>query len=314
VSDFLPVPSASPVPPRDRLWLHVGLVVVTLVTTTIGGIEFHASFISDFGRRPIQEGFWSLLAGGLWFSLPTLLILGAHEMGHYVACRYYGVRSSMPYFLPMPPFIPIPGVGLAQISFGTLGAVIRIREPILWRRVLFDIGIGGPLAGVLVTFPVLALALHASRVVPYVPTANTQFFGDPLALSLGIDWMFGPVRDGYAVNLHPAGFAAWFGMLVTGLNLIPAGQLDGGHIAYACLGRHARWLTALSCLAALVAGIWLTTTWLVWLGFISVLLTLSGWRHAPVLDEGAPLGAARWILALAAIVILVLCFIPVPLQ
>src|SRR4029453_5325417 len=106
----------------------------------------------------------------------------------------------------------------------------------------------------------------------------------------------------------PAGFSAWVGMLITSLNLIPAGQLDGGHIAYACLGRHAVWLTGLSLLSALAAGILLTPSWLFWLGFVCVLLTITGWRHTPVLDEGAPLGRARWILTLLAIVLLVLCF------
>jgi membrane-associated protease RseP (regulator of RpoE activity) len=289
-------------------------MLLTLVTTTVGGIEFYASFVSDLGRRPVHDSFWSLLGGGLWFSIPAMAILGAHEMGHYLACRYYGLRSSLPYFLPMPPFVPIPGVGLLKLGFGTLGAVIRIREPILWRRVLFDIGIGGPLAGILVAFPVMVFALAASRVVPYVPTPNAESFGDPLAFQLAAQWMFGPIRDGYAINLHPAGFAAWFGMLVTFLNLVPAGQLDGGHIAYACLGRRASWLTALSFAAAVAGGLLLTPMWLFWICFMSALLSTTGWRHAPVLDEHAPLGAARWVLALVAVVVLALCFMPIPLQ
>ena len=289
-------------------------MLLTLVTTTVGGIDFYASFVSDLGRRPISGGFWSLLVGGLWFSVPAMAILGAHEMGHYLACRYYGLRSSLPYFLPMPPFLPIPGVGLLKLGFGTLGAVIRIREPILWRRVLFDIGIGGPLAGVLVAFPVMVFALAASRIVPYVPTPNSETYGDPLAFQLVAHWIFGPVRDGYTINLHPAGFAAWFGMLVTSLNLIPAGQLDGGHIAYACVGRRAIWLTGLSCIAAIVGGVLLTPMWLFWLVFMSMLFTATGWRHAPVLDEGAPLGVTRWVLTFIAIAVLALCFMPIPAQ
>jgi membrane-associated protease RseP (regulator of RpoE activity) len=314
VSDSLPVPPEPPAPARDRRWLHIGLVLLTLLTTTVAGIEFYASFASDLGRRPVNDGFWSLLLGGLWFSVPAMLILGAHEMGHYLACRYYGLRSSLPYFIPMLPFLPIPGVGLLKLGFGTLGAVIRIREPILWRRVLFDVGIGGPLAGVLVAFPVMAFAILSSRVVPYVPTANSESYGDPLAFRLVAQWIFGTVRDGYAINLHPSGFAAWFGMLVTFLNLIPAGQLDGGHIAYACVGRRAIWLTRLSCVAAVAGGVLLTPMWWFWLVFMSVLFTATGWRHAPVLDEGAPLGATRWVLALIAVAILVLCFMPIPLQ
>jgi membrane-associated protease RseP (regulator of RpoE activity) len=287
-------------------------VLLTLLTTTVAGSEFYASFISDIGRLPVTGGFGSLLLGGLWFSVPALAILGAHEMGHYLACRYYRIRASLPYFIPLP-FLPVPGVGLVSLGFGTLGAVIRIREPLLWKRILFDIGIGGPIAGVLVAFPIMIVALLASRVVP-APTVNTQSFWDPLALRLAAHLVFGPVRDGYTLNLHPAGFAAWFGMLVTSINLIPAGQLDGGHIAYACLGRRAVWLTGLSLVSALAAGLLLTPTWLVWLGFISVLLSLTGWRHAPVLDEGAPLGALRWTLTFVAIALLVLCFMPIPLQ
>ncbi len=270
MSDSLSFPPESPAPARDRRWLHLGLVVLTLVTTTVAGTDFYASFISDIGRRPVTGGFWSLVLGGLWFSVPALAILGAHEMGHYLACRYYRVRASLPFFIPLP-FLPIPGVGLVNLGFGTLGAVIRIRQPLLWKRVLFDIGIAGPIAGVLVAFPIMVLALLASRVVPYAPTGNTQSFWDPLAFRLAAHLVFGTVRDGYTINLHPAGFAAWFGMLVTSINLIPAGQLDGGHIAYSCLGRHAVWLTGISLVSALAAGILLTPTWLVWIGFISVL-------------------------------------------
>jgi membrane-associated protease RseP (regulator of RpoE activity) len=284
------------------VWLHVLLFVVTFASTTLVGAEMYASFATDFGQRPRTLTSGALLLGGLWYGVTVMLILGCHEMGHYLACRYYGIRASLPYFLPAP----------AISIFGTLGAVIRIREPLRHKRSLFDIGIAGPLAGIAMALPVLVFGLLASRFVPIPPSA--AMLGEPLAFQLLARWVMGPIPAGLAINLHPAGFAAWFGMLLTGLNLVPAGQLDGGHVAYACFGRRAIWLTALSLLSALAAGLFLAPMWLFWLGFISVLLSIFGWRHAPVLDEDAPLGTARWVVALLAVVLLVFCFIPVPLQ
>ena len=303
----------SPVP-RDRLWLHALLFVLVGVTTTVAGGEYYAGYVTDLGSRTYDGSIWTYILGGLWFSVPTLLILTCHEMGHYVAARLYGVRTSLPYFLPLPSVIPVPGLGLVGIGlFGTLGAVIRIREPLRFKRQVFDIGIAGPLAGVAIAVPAMVLSIAASRLVRYTPSGGAIYFGEPLLMRLIESWFFTP-RAGYELNMHPAGFAAWFGLFLTGLNLIPVGQLDGGHVAYACLGRHARWLTWLSIGTAAVLAVAVSPTWFFWLGLIGLMLRLFGFRHPPVLDEEAPLGAARWALALLAIVIFALCFIPDPIH
>jgi membrane-associated protease RseP (regulator of RpoE activity) len=298
------------------VWLHVGLFLLTLITTTLVGADVYVGFLSDFGQRPVRFAGWlGPLGGGLWYSVPALLILLAHEMGHYLACRYYRIRASLPYFLPMPAAIWIPSVGWVGIGlFGTFGAVIRIREPIRRKQMLFDIGIAGPLGGMLVAIPALIVGLAWSRVTKLPPNFIGIELGEPLAYQITSWWLFGTVEAGYSVNMHPMGFAAWFGMFLTALNLIPAGQLDGGHVAYGCLGRHAHWLTYLSCAVVLILGLAVSRNWLVWLAFLSVLLTLFGWRHPPVVDENAPLGTARWILAIVAIIVLVMCFIPVPIE
>lgn len=307
---------SAPPPPRDRIWLHVLLFLLTLATTTQVGAGVYAGYVTDFGQLRVRGlGSFDLLRGGLWYSVPALLILLAHEMGHYLVCRYYRIRASLPYFIPMPAAIPIPFVGWVGIGlFGTMGAVIRIREPIRGKRMLFDIGVAGPLAGMLVAVPALIIGLAWSRVTKIPPDFIGIELGEPLAYRLASWCLYGTMAPGYSLNMHPMGFAAWFGMFLTALNLIPAGQLDGGHVAYGCLGRHAQWLTYLSLTVVLVLGVTVSPNWLVWLAFLSVLLTLFGWRHPPVLDEDAPLGSVRWALALIAILVLVLCFIPVPIE
>jgi membrane-associated protease RseP (regulator of RpoE activity) len=296
------------------VWLHVLLFALTLASTTFVGADFYASFVTELRARPLVGEGWRLFVSGLRFSVPALLILGCHEAGHYFACRYYRVRASLPYFLPAVVWIPV--IGFAAIfPFGTFGAVIRIREPLRYKRVLFHMGIAGPLAGMAVALPTLILGLLWSTVTREPVTSTPPiYFGEPLAFQLLSRVLVGPIADGSTLNLHPAGWAAWFGLFVTGLNLLPVGQLDGGHIAYACLGRHAQWLTYAALLAAIILGVTLTPMWLTWLVLMGALLSLFGWRHPPVIDESAPLGATRWVLALLALVILVLCFIPVPIS
>ena len=160
-------------------------------------------------------------------------ILGAHELGHYLACRYYDVDATLPWFLPAP--LPLTG---------TLGAFIRLREPIPNARALFDIAVAGPLAGFVVAVPLLAAGVAASKVIPLPDDGGGLVLGDPLLFTLIERLHWGAIPDGDALYVHPMGLAAWFGLLATALNLFPFGQLDGGHITYALFGRRARWLSA----------------------------------------------------------------------
>ncbi len=294
-----------PRPPkfRGRLWLHVLLLLLTIATTTVAGALHYAAFASEFERRAVQFD-WSLLLRGFWYSGTLLVVLGAHEMGHYLYCRRYDVDATLPYFIPMPPLF---------FLTGTLGAVIKIREAFPNRKVLFDIGIAGPIAGFVLLVPALFFGLTLSSVVPGPTQGTVLSLGEPLLFKWATYLVFGPVRDGYTVNMHPMVFAAWFGMLATALNLLPFGQLDGGHITYSTLGRYAAPIS-LATVSGCVVMTFLSTSWLFITVMMLVMLVTLGPRHPRVLDEYEPLGSGRIALAIFALVMLVLCFTPAPIE
>jgi membrane-associated protease RseP (regulator of RpoE activity) len=289
---------------QDRRWRHIVLFVLTIATTTLVGAEHYAGFQSDFTARIISMPIGALLAHGLWYSVTILMILGCHEMGHYVACRYYDVDASLPYFLPVPP----------PMLTGTLGAFIRIREQIPSKRMLFDIGIAGPIAGFLVAVPALFLGLSMSHVVR-VPTDSSGLLelGEPLLFKFASWLLWGTQPDGYSLNMHPMAFAAWFGLLATALNLFPVGQLDGGHISYAVLGRRSTYVTFVM-LGVALALAFTYSSWVVWTGLMVAMLVLFGPRHPRVFDEHVPLDRTRLVLALVALLMLIVCFTPAPIQ
>lgn len=241
------------------------------------------------------------LATGLSFSLPTITILLAHELGHLFACRHYRIRASLPYFLPLP------------MALGTLGAFIRIRERMHTRRQVFDIGLGGPFAGFIVLLPFLLLGAarssYGSVEVAAEPTGVSlvQPGLSPL-LRLVLASFHGPLPPGYVVDLHPMALAAWVGLLVTCLNLLPLGQLDGGHALYALSPRRYPLATRVLWLGLLVAGFWWPGWW-VW----AVLTAFMRLRHPSVVDPRQGLGAGRRMVAVAAALVFLLCWMPVPI-
>lgn len=236
--------------------------------------------------------------GGTRLVVGLLSILLAHEMGHYVACRYYRVDATLPFFIPAP-----------FLSFvGTLGAFIRIRAPIPHRRALFDIGIAGPLAGFVVCLPVLVLGLLEAQVRRTDPTSEGLFLGEPLLFKWAVSWLRGPTPDDMTLVLGPLGLAAWFGLFVTALNLIPVGQLDGGHVAYALFGRRARLVSRLAFLGCL-GLLFLRPTWLVW----CLLLLVLGRNHPPTLDDSRPVGPGRALVGAIGLLVFAACFTPSPI-
>jgi membrane-associated protease RseP (regulator of RpoE activity) len=300
--------------PRQRYWLHALLFLVTLLTTTNVGIglaqafEQRHPFDFDFGfDRYVRM--WhdpSLLLEGLPFSLTLLSILMAHEFGHYLAARYYHVDATLPFFIPAPTLI------------GTLGAVIRIRSAILSKRILFDIGIAGPLAGFALLVWPLAVGVSMSRVQPGIATHGDLIFGTPLVLRLFemIQFPGVPTSDIY---LHPVARAAWVGLLATALNLLPIGQLDGGHILYAFLGERTKLLSRIFVGLLIVPlgltptfaplGLRVTYSWLVW----AFILFFFGMRHPSIIDP-VPLGRTRTRLGYAALAMFLLCFTAAPIR
>jgi membrane-associated protease RseP (regulator of RpoE activity) len=260
---------------QHRWWLHSLLFLLTIAST------------------------WS--TGGWAYSATILAILGCHEFGHYFMCRYYDVDASLPYFLPVP-------ISLT----GTLGAFIRIREPILSKRMFFDIGIAGPIAGFLVAVPALFIGVFLSQRAPIEP-GEGLWLGEPLLFKIASRLLWGPMPDGYTLILHPIGFAAWFGMLATALNLFPFGQLDGGHISYAVLGRRSTYVT-IAMIGVAIALSYMSMSWMAWTILMIVMLFAFGVRHPRTYDEEESLDRTRLILAACAVLIFALCFTPAPIE
>jgi membrane-associated protease RseP (regulator of RpoE activity) len=280
--------------------LHTLLFLATAVTTTLLGADHYLSFASNFGSSEVVIS-KDLIWPGLIYGGAVLGILGAHEMGHYLACRRYDVDATLPYFLP---FISLSG---------TLGAVIKIREAFPTRKALFDIAIAGPIGGFVVLIPLLFWGMRMSNVLPVPPDMQGWTLGEPLLFRLASWVMFGPIADGYSVNIHPVVFAAWFGMLATAWNLLPFGQLDGGHLIYATLGDRSCYFSIATVAGAIVMS-FISYSWVVMTLMMVVMLFLLGPRHPRVIDEYEPLGTGRVALALFAIVMFIVCFTPVPID
>ena len=287
---------------------HVVLFLATLFTTTLSGAVLLGTLPPSMSvlLNPTawDLGFFRALAKGLPFSLPLLAILVSHELGHYLTARRYQLNVSPPFFIPG---FPTP------YGIGTFGAFIRLRTVLNDRRQLIDVGAAGPLAGFLVTVPVLWYGLVHSNVVvstSHVMTVEglAQTFGDSL-LTLILRQLTGTL-DG-VVNLHPTAVAGWFGVYVTLLNLLPIAQLDGGHILYAAMPRVQRHVARVFFLLILVLGYW-SQSWLFW-GAVVLLLSRGRFGHPPVLDAYRPLPRSRIWLFAASVLLFALTFIPIPL-
>lgn len=238
-----------------------------------------------------------ILFQGPAFAAALLAILVAHESGHYLLCRRYGIDASLPYFIPGPNI------------FGTFGAFIRIRSPFPDRNALFDVGAAGPWAGFVVAVPVLAAGLARSTIVTMEPGPFTLRLGDSLLIR-GLTWLIvGPLPDGSDLLFHPLALAGWAGVLVTSLNLLPAGQLDGGHVLFAA-GLRSR----LFSLLPVPALLWLAWFhWPGWAFWAVVLLLMAALGHPPTMDDAIPLSPGRRMAALLTVILLALTFIPEPI-
>jgi membrane-associated protease RseP (regulator of RpoE activity) len=276
---------ASP-SPKPNIALGILLFFITLGTTIVAGA--------------LQEGVDPLknpgeILKGIPFSFTLMGILLAHELGHYLIARKHGLDVTLPYFIPAPSII------------GTFGAFIKMRSPVRDRRMLLDVGAAGPLVGVAVSIPFLILGFRWSE-VKLIEGQVGMSLGSSLLLSL-LSWLVvGPIPNGYDIVIHPVGFAGWIGLLVTSLNLLPIGQLDGGHVAYALLGERQNKISRYVFLAILALGIFGWQGWLLW----SLLLFIMGFRHPPPLDWWVPLDRKRKIIGWLTVAIFVLTFIPVP--
>jgi len=309
------LPEVRPVVRHRPRWGLAGLLLLltVLTTTTLGAVWFLWSRVGittdlyPWLSPHTVLGVWTdpwLLRKGLEFALPALFILFCHEMGHYLACRWYRLPATLPYFLPAP------------LAIGTFGAFIRIRAPIRTKRQLFDVGVAGPLAGFVALIPFLILGVARSHPVPIEavtsdqgPTFGLLLPGKSLAWELVARVLHGPLPDGMVLEPHPFALAAWFGLFATALNLLPLGQLDGGHILYAATGGLQRRLAfplwmALAALALIWPG------WILW----CVIVLVMGLPHPPVRDESVPLDPRRRAVAWVVLAVFLLTFMPVPVS
>ena len=261
-------------------------------------VLFIATFATTFYSGQVMFD-----APGLLYAGPLMLILLCHEGGHYVMCRLYGVRSTPPNFIPAPPWPYSP--------FGTFGAVIVMKENLPSRKAIFDIGIAGPLGGFIVAVPCILIGLGMSDIVAEQQASGSLQLGEPLLLKLVVYLRFHSM-EGKTLMLHPLVYAGWIGMLVTAINLIPLGQLDGGHIAYAVLGPRSRWLFW-PVVVSLIAMAYILDS-PAYIFFMALVIIFVGNKHPAPLDPSAPLGTKRRLYALLALAMLVLSFIPVPIS
>ena len=307
--------------PKQRYWLHALLLAITLFTTLVVGSGMQSNFLR--GLPPLTPGdslipFFPIeqvlhhpaqMLLGIPFSATVMLILLSHEMGHYLYCRYYQVDATLPFFIPFPSFI------------GTMGAFIRIRSPIRSRRALFDIGIAGPIAGFVVAMVVLVVSLCVSHAMPgwsdQPPTADALpeiVLRYPLIFHF-VHRVLGAIYPAYPLAevplgeaaLHPTAIAAWVGMFATSLNLLPGGQLDGGHIVFSIIPRAHKFISRIVILILVPMAVYLWSGWLIW----ALLLEISSMRHPNVADfpkvSGVRLGLAAF-----ALVMLILTMTPAP--
>ncbi len=273
--------------------LHMGLFIATVFTTLLAGAMMEgANIFSD----PFE------ITKGIPFSFTLLLILGCHEFGHYYYAMKHNVDATLPYFIPAPPFL---------FLIGTFGAFIKINSPIYQRDALLQIGAAGPIAGFVIAVPALILGLIFSTVVPVNGEQVGIILGDSILMKILTEIIHPGLPEGMDILLHPIAFAGWIGLLVTMLNLLPIGQLDGGHIAYAMLGKNHKQLAKVAFLS-LIPLSFLSLNWLIWGLLILVLMRTT--QHPPIQDIHTPLSKANVKVGYACLIIFLMCFIPAPFQ
>lgn len=286
-------PLRPPVRVRPNYYTHVFLFLMTVLTTMVAGMVFE-------GLNPLEDA--SQFYRGLPYAGTLLAILLAHEMGHYLTARYFNMEVTLPYFIPAPP--PL-------FFLGTLGAFIRMKSPAQHRRALLYVAAGGPIAGFCVALPAVIFAYATSSVAPIHAPGSGIYFGEPLLLQLVGRLIIGPIPAGSALHINSVGVAAWFGLLVTMFNLIPIGQLDGGHIVFALIGRQARYVSRVVIGALLLMGFFFFEGWFIW--------AILGWLttrapHPVIVDQHSPLSQRSRAIAGITLAIFVLCFMPEPIS
>jgi hypothetical protein len=293
---------------KQRTWLNILLFAVTVVSCFLVGLTWSINYVyaddivnGSIGSIGIDD-FMNpdVILLSLVYALVLIGILLAHEMGHYLTCRFYGIDATLPYFIPFPPPSPI----------GTMGAFIKIRSPITRKQQLFDVGVAGPLAGFVLALPAMVYGLSLSKAVPPIPEEGSIIFGEPLLFKLLSESIFKGAPENYDLILHPVAFAGWVGALVTALNLFPIGQLDGGHVVYALFGKQSKKFAKPVLVAFVAMGVFFWIGWFVW----AVLIGFIGLKHPRMWDEDVAISAGRRWVVLVVVLIFIFSFIPDPVK
>lgn len=289
-------------------WVNLALLIATIFTTTYAGawqwvgihnqiwIEQATTGLSDVFIKAFEPSY--LIEGFLFFSIPLMLILGIHEMGHYLTSKKHNLDTSLPFFIPLPP----------PFILGTFGAIISTREPIPNRKTLLDVGVSGPICGFLVAIPVCIIGLFLMQQNPILPVTEggSIVITFPLALQ-GLESVFNISENAL---MHPTLFAGWVGLFLTSLNLLPVGQLDGGHVSRALFKNYAKYASWIVIIFVMGLGLLYTG----WFFIAIIILMFIGTQHAPPLNEYSPLDTRRKILGIIALVIFIICFAPIPMS
>ncbi|MDH4230579.1 MAG: site-2 protease family protein [Nitrospirota bacterium] len=278
---------------RKLPYLNIILFILTFISTLAVGAIYAGINVFE---EPLK------IYKGFPFSFSLLIILLAHEFSHYFASKKHRIEATLPYFIPAPPPFP----------FGTLGAVIRMKSPITTKNALIDIGASGPVAGFIIALFVTVIGLSFSKIMPTPTTVDgiTFYFGDSLLFKGLTTAILGTVPENHDVFLHPVALAGWIGFFVTSINLIPVGQLDGGHILYALLGDKHSTFSKVLIGVMFIMGFFLWEGWIVW----GVLLIILGFKHPPIVYSEMPLDPKRKIIGWISLAIFVLTFMPVPIM
>ena len=284
------------------VWVNIVLLIATIITTVLTGSLLYTGHL-DMWSLPNPFDVLlpvNLFYGTILFALPLMCILFVHEMGHYFISKKHGISTSLPYFLPVPPILP-------SFNIGTFGALISSRDPMPNKKALFDIGFAGPLAGFIVALPIAAIGILTAKIVPMPSLSDippgTVVYNSSLLIDI-LTYFLRDIPKGFTIDMNPVLFAGWVGLLITSINLLPAGQLDGGHIFRAVLGDKQKYAGWIAIFIMILTGWWF---------FAFVILFLMGMMHPPPLNDDSKLDTKRKIVFLLAIAILILSYIPYPI-
>ena len=284
---------------EKSIWINASLLIATIITTILTGS------ILNMGHSEIQTvanildifSINNLFSGTVFFALPLMSILFVHEMGHYFTSKKHGIKTSLPFFIPIPPILP-------GFNIGTFGALISSRDPMPNKKALFDVGISGPLAGFIIAIPVTAIGIATSEIVPISDFSSGEVILGSSFLFIILSNMIHTIPEGFALNMNSTAFAGWVGLLITSINLLPAGQLDGGHIFRAVLGEKQKYVGWIAVFIMIFTG---------WTFFAIIIVLMMGMMHPPPLNDDTDIDMKRKLLFFVALAILILCFIPFPI-